>query len=108
MIGPPVGIVAGAVYIVAGANIEVVVGLNVPHEFAGAQVQLTPKFARSLATLAEILTVPPAGTVAGGVPEKAIVIFEVVEFEELPLPHPLTNTRTMAASTGHFQFIIAP
>lgn len=62
---------------------------NVPHEPAGAQLQLTPPFAESFATVAATDAVPPVGRLAGGavvmdteIPEPAvIVIVAVADFD---------------------------
>ena len=62
---PPVGAVAGAVYVVA-APLAVAAGLNDPQEFAGVQVQLTPPFDESFDTVAVSDAVAPAVTDVGG------------------------------------------
>ena len=62
----PAGTVAGAVK-TPGARLAVWSGLNevVPHEAAGVQLQVTPPFAVSLATVAITLPVAPATRVVG-------------------------------------------
>ena len=47
-----VGTVLGAVYVVF-APLRVEVGLNVPQEFAGVQLQVTPALALSFVTFAD-------------------------------------------------------
>ncbi|HEX4643628.1 MAG TPA: hypothetical protein VH161_09170 [Candidatus Acidoferrales bacterium] len=62
---PPLGAVDGAVYMVA-APLAVCAGLKVPHDPAGAQLQSTPPLALSFDTVAEIIAVALAASVAGG------------------------------------------
>ena len=62
--------VVGGVYVVAAA-VNVMVGLNVPHDPAGEQLQLTP--AVSL-VVTEGLAVVPCGTTLGGAVAKVTVI----------------------------------
>ena len=46
--------------------LAVEVGLNVPHDPAGEQLQVTPAFAVSFVTVAATVAVPDSGIVAGG------------------------------------------
>ena len=62
---PPEGTADGAVYVVA-APLAVVVGLNDPQAPEGAQLQVTPALAESLATLAASEALAPALREVGG------------------------------------------
>jgi len=85
------------------------VGLKVPQEEAGAQLQSTPALDVSLVTVAEIVAVPPAAKVEGGACVNAIVTLPAgVDDEELlepPQPEILSakikNSRPAIHSDGH-------
>jgi hypothetical protein len=62
---PPLGEVEGAVYMVA-APLAVCARLNDPQDPAGAQLQSTPPLALSFDTVAEIIAIALAASVAGG------------------------------------------
>jgi hypothetical protein len=62
----------GAVNVVV-APLAVCVGLKVPQDAAGAQLQSTPAFVESLVTVAEIAAVPFTAKVDGGACVIAIV-----------------------------------
>lgn len=102
---PPLGEVDGAVYVVV-APLAVCVGLNVPQEPAGAQLQSTPPLALSFDTVAEIVAVALAARVAGGAwltaTEMAGGVF-VVDVELDPQPEILTAkaSRTAAAHNSN-------
>jgi hypothetical protein len=71
---PPVGTLAGAVYVVA-TPLAVCAGLKVPHELdPQATVHCTPPFAKSLVRTAFSEAVPLTGRDAGGAGAKAIEI----------------------------------
>ncbi len=57
--GPPAGGVAGAVYVVV-PRLTVVVGLKLPQPLTGRQLQVTPRFLISLATVPIRCCVPDA------------------------------------------------
>jgi hypothetical protein len=97
---PPVGTVAGAVYVVM-PPLGVEVGLKPPQAAAGVQLQFTPAAAESFCTMAATLAVPPVPSTAGGIVES------VTEMGgggggptcELPPPHPeIVATTPMARS----------
>jgi hypothetical protein len=75
---PPVGAVAGAVYVVA-ALLRVIVGLKLPQVPAGVQLQVTPPFAVSFVTAAVRLAVAEADNVVGGVPTNETEMGKVTE-----------------------------
>ena len=97
---PPVGTVAGAVYVVM-LPLGVEAGLKAPQAAAGVQLQITPLAAESFCTVAATLAVPPVPSTAGGMVES------VTEMGgggggptcELPPPHPeMVATTPMARS----------
>lgn len=99
---PPVGTVAGAVYVVM-LPLGVEVGLKAPQAAAGVQLQVTPPAAESFCTVAATLAVPPVASAAGGLVES------VTEMDggggggpdtvELPPAHPeMVATMPMASS----------
>jgi hypothetical protein len=97
---PPVGTVAGAVYVVM-LPLGVEVGLKAPQAAAGVQLQFTPPAAESFWTVAATLAVPPIPSVAGGIVES---VTETgcgggPDTGELPPPHPeIVATMPMARS----------
>lgn len=97
---PPVGTVAGAVYVVM-LPLGVEVGLKAPQAAAGVQVQFTPPAAESFWTVAATLAVPPVPRIAGGIVES---VTETVggggpDTGPLPPPHPeIVATMPMARS----------
>jgi hypothetical protein len=101
---PPVGTVAGAVYVVM-PPLGVEVGLKAPQAAAGVQLQFTPPAAESFCTVAATLAVPPVPSTAGGIVES------VTEMGgggggpcELPPPHPEMVATTPMARRDKFLF----
>lgn len=98
---PPVGTVAGAVYVVM-LPLGVEVGLKAPQAAAGVQLQFTPPAAESFCTVAATLAVPPVPSVAGGIVESVTEIGGGgggPDTCELPPPHPeMVATMPMARS----------
>jgi hypothetical protein len=62
---PPLGIAAGAVYVVVTVVHVLVVGLNEPQAFAGRHVQVTPELVGSFTTTAVSVVVVPVAIEAG-------------------------------------------
>lgn len=109
---PPVGVAAGAVYVVA-VPLGVEVGLKAPHAFAGVQLQFTPPGGESFCTVAATLVVPPVKSHAGGIVESAMDMAGgggglVTGAGILPPPHPeIAATMLMVrpiARRDQFQF----
>ena len=104
---PPVGTVAGAVYVVM-LSLGVEVGLKAPHAARGVQVQFTPRAAESFWTEAATLAVPPVGSHAGGMVES------VTERDcgagpgpgELPPPQPEIAATMPIARRDKFLFTV--
>lgn len=103
---PPVGTVAGAVYVVM-LPLGVTVGLKAPQAAAGVQLQVTPPAAESFCTVAATLAVPPVPSVAGGIVES------VTETDggggpdtgELPPPQPETVATMPIVRSDKFLFM---
>ena len=103
---PPVGTVAGAVYVVM-LPLGVTVGLKAPQAAAGVQLQVTPPAAESFCTVAATLAVPPVPSVAGGIVES------VTETDggggpdtgELPPPQPETAATMPIVRSEKFLFM---
>ena len=95
---PPVGTVAGAVYVVM-LPLGVEVGLKAPQAAAGVQLQFTPLAAESFCTVAATLAVPPVPSTAGGMVESVTLTGGGPDTCELPPPHPeMVATMPMARS----------
>src|SRR5437762_5885653 len=100
---PPVGTVAGAVYVVM-LLLGVEVGLKAPHAVAGVQLQFTPRVAGSFWTVAATLAVPAVASHAGGIVES------VTETDcgpgELPPPQPEIAATMPMARRDKFLFTV--
>ena len=106
---PPVGTVAGAVYVVI-LPLDVEAGLKAPQAVAGVQLQLTPRAAESFWTVAATLAVPPVPSDAGGMVES---VTETScgggpDTGELPPPHPVIDATMPMARRDKFLFTALP
>jgi hypothetical protein len=87
---------AGAVYVVL-APLAVCAGLNEPHDPDGVQLQSTPAFELSFATVAATGAVAPRAKVEGGAVVRLMEIVPVLlpagVLEEPVAPHPMRLSR---------------
>src|SRR5665213_1709134 len=75
----------GAVYVVL-APLAVCAGLNEPHDPEGVQLQSTPAFELSFATVAAIDTVAARFNVEGGAPVRLMEVVPVLLLAGVPEP----------------------
>ena len=94
------------------APLAVWAGLNAPQDPVGVQLQSTPAFAESLATLAATVAVAPAVMVVGGavasvtdiVPEELLVVLVVLADPTAPQPERQAMSERKTKRTGEIEF----
>ena len=102
---PPVGTVAGEVYVVM-LPLGVAVGLKAPHAAAGVQLQFTPRAAESFWTVAATLAVPAVASHAGGIAESVTETDCGAGLDELPPPQPEIAAAMPMARRDRFLFTV--
>jgi hypothetical protein len=81
------------------------VGLKLPQEFTGVQLQFTPFAAESFDTVAVICAAIPMATVAGAAGLNATTIAGGGGGADVLLPQPLNTTAKAPSTRGAFQFM---
>lgn len=104
---PPDGAVIGAVYVVA-APLAVAVELKLPQVPTGVQLHVTPPFAGSFRTVAEIFAVPDIPRLAGGAARKFTEMSCWPPPEEPPPQPAATKTRTTVVRMSVFLMAFPP